>query len=194
MVQNATAIWNNRRTDYNLTWNVWDQQTPQNNSEKITHYASALAWLQYTPASGIVSGATYSILSKASGKAIDVEAGSTKQGANVLLWGNRNDSNQRWVVTSVGNNAYSITNVNSGMSLDLEGGKTDNGTNILQWGWNGGDNQKWYLQLDGEGYYTIVSVASGRAVDVEAGSTDNGANIIQWDINNQDNQKWLFVR
>jgi len=197
MVQNANEIWNNRRTDYDLTWNVWNQQTPQNNGEKITHYASALAWLQYTPATsdgGIVSGATYSILSKASGRAIDVEGGATTQGANVLQWDNQNASNQRWVVTAIGENTYSITNVNSGMSLDLEGGGTENGANILQWGWNGGDNQKWYLQADDEGYYTIVSVASGQAIDVEGGSTENGGNIIQWGINNQDNQKWMLIQ
>jgi predicted alpha-1,6-mannanase (GH76 family) len=74
MVQNANAIWSNRRTDYNLTWNAWNQHTPENSSEKITHYISAIAWLQYTPVSeeAIVSGETYSIISKSSGKAMDV--------------------------------------------------------------------------------------------------------------------------
>jgi len=199
MVQNATAIWNNRRTDYNLTWNAWDRATPRNNAEKITHYASSLAWLQYTPVKdsangGIVSGATYSIVSKASGKAIDVAGGSTAQGGNILQWANSNTTNQRWVITAVGNNAYSIVNVNSGMAMDLEGGGAANGANILQWGWNGGNNQKWLFQPDGGGFFTIVSVASGRAVDVANGSTADGGNIIQWDINGANNQKWSLTR
>lgn len=196
MVQNANAIWNNRRTDYNLTWNVWNQKTPQNAGEKITHYASALAWLQYTPSKSenIVSGQTYSIVSKSSGKVIDVAGGSLLQGADVLQWDNHNAANQRWIVTSLSGGSYSIINVNSNMSLDLEGGGTNNGANVLQWGWNNGNNQKWNLQPDGNGYYTIVSVASGKAIDIEAGSTANGGNIIQWTINGQDNQKWSFVR
>ncbi len=196
MVQNANAIWNNRRTDYNLTWNGWDQQTPSDDGTKVTKYISALAWLQYTPVSGsdIVSGATYSIISKSSGKAMDVAGGSTEEGANVLQWNNYNTGNQRWVINSVGGNAYSIINVNSGMSLDLEGGGVDNGANILQWGWHGGDNQRWYLQPDGQGFYTIISVASGRAIDVEANSTADGANLLQWDLHGNDNQKWSLVQ
>jgi hypothetical protein len=196
MVQNATAIWNNRRTDYNLTWNAWNAKTPQNAGEKITHYASAVAWLQYTPSKteSIVSGQTYSIISKSSGKAIDVAAASLTQGANVLQWDNTKAANQRWVVTALTGGSYSIINVNSGMSLDLEGGGAANGANVLQWGWNNGNNQKWTLQPDGNGYYVIVSVASGKAIDIEAGSMANGGNIIQWTINGQDNQKWSFVR
>lgn len=196
MVQNANSIWNNRRTDYNITWNGWNQSTPYNNSLKVTKYISALAWLQYAPIQGsdIVSGATYSIISKSSGKAMDVEAGSKVNGANVLQWQNYGNSNQRWVVTSVGNNQYSIINVNSGLSLDIEGGGIENGANVLQWSWHGGNNQRWFLCADGNGYYTIVSAASGRALDVAGASNDNGANILQWDIHSGDNQKWQFVR
>lgn len=194
MVQNANAIWNNRRTDYNVTWNGWDQPTTTANTLTPTKCVSAVAWLQFTPKSGgIISGTTYSIISKSSGKAMDVKAASTADGANVQQWTDGRGANQRWVVASVGNNAYSITAVHSNKCLDLAGGSSANGTNILQWGWNGGDNQRWLLQPDGQGYYTIVSVASGRAIDVDGGSATNGANVLQWNIHGGDNQKWSFV-
>ncbi|UII19621.1 RICIN domain-containing protein [Fulvivirga ligni] len=195
MVQNATSIWNNRRTDYNLTWNAWNQQTPNNGSMIPTQHVSAVAWLQFAPAKrpGITSGGTFSIISKASGKAVDVEAGSTSNGGNILQWTNYNQPNQRWVITEAATNAYRIRSAGSGLSLDLEGGNTANGTNVIQWGWNGGSNQMWYLVPDGQGYYSIVSVASGRALDVAGGSNENGANILQWNINDADNQKWSLV-
>ncbi|GAA5523406.1 RICIN domain-containing protein [Aliifodinibius salicampi] len=206
MVKNANAIWSNRRIDYDLTWNQWDRQTPQINSTKITRYISALAWLQYAPISssndgsgedeGIVPGATYSIISKNSGKAMGVEGASSQQGANVQVqqWDLSNVAHQRWVIHSVGDSSYSIVNKNSGMRLDLEGDGTRNGANIIQGSENDGDNQRWYLEQDGEGYYSIVSVASGRVADVEGSSTANGANLLQWEDNGQDNQKWIFVQ
>ena len=49
MRQNADAIMKNRRTDYDITWNAWDEQTPNDDSLKSTKFASATAWLQYTP-------------------------------------------------------------------------------------------------------------------------------------------------
>ena len=50
MKQNADAIMKNRRTDYDITWNGWDEQTPTDDNLKSTKFASATAWLQYTPA------------------------------------------------------------------------------------------------------------------------------------------------
>jgi predicted alpha-1,6-mannanase (GH76 family) len=196
MVQNSNAIWNNRRTDYDLTWNGWNEPTPYNSDVKVTKYISAVAWLQYTPIQGadVVSGEAYSIISKSSGKAMDVEGNSTEDGANVLQWQNYGQSNQRWIVTSVGDNQYSIINVNSGKSLDLDGGGEENGANVLQWEWHGGSNQRWYIVADGNSYFTIVSAASGRALDVADASTENGDNILQWDIHEGDNQKWEFVK
>ena len=50
MKQNADAIMKNRRTDLDITWNAWDEPTPTDDSLKSTKFASATAWLQYTPA------------------------------------------------------------------------------------------------------------------------------------------------
>ena len=50
MVQNANAAWGCRRTDHNIAWNGWTQQTPMNNSLPTSQFVSAVAWLQYTPA------------------------------------------------------------------------------------------------------------------------------------------------
>lgn len=47
--KNAKAAWSNRRTDWNLTWNGWDQQTPSDANGIPTNYVSAVALHQFTP-------------------------------------------------------------------------------------------------------------------------------------------------
>ncbi len=49
MKRNADAIMKNRRPDYDITWNGWDETTPKDDNLKSTKFASATAWLQYTP-------------------------------------------------------------------------------------------------------------------------------------------------
>ncbi len=50
MVQNANAAWGCRRTDDNIAWNGWTQQTPSDNTLVTSKFVSAVAWLQFTPA------------------------------------------------------------------------------------------------------------------------------------------------
>jgi hypothetical protein len=49
MIQNANAIWSNRRPDYNICWNGWDQNTPYDNDASPTKLVSALAWSNIHP-------------------------------------------------------------------------------------------------------------------------------------------------
>lgn len=49
-VDNANAILANRRSDIGVTWNGWDSPTPLDNTLVANEFMSAVAWLQYTPA------------------------------------------------------------------------------------------------------------------------------------------------
>ena len=140
----------------------------------------------------IISGATYSITSKQSGKALDVSDVSFDNGANIHQWQNYYADNQLWIITNEGNNEYSIKSVHSGKALDVSGVSMDDGANIHQWEYLGNDNQKWYLQRDGDGYFSIISVLSGKALDVDGAAVENGTNIHQWTYYGNDNQLWSF--
>ena len=50
MKQNADMIWSKRRTDRNLIWNQWDQQTPSDNVMSTVECVSAVVMLAATPA------------------------------------------------------------------------------------------------------------------------------------------------
>jgi hypothetical protein len=191
LVENCEAAWNTRRTDYNISNNDWLNGTPYTNQWGM-ECISALVIYSVTP-EPINSGWTYTIIAKNSGKALDVAGASTENGANVLQWTNGYSSNQKWVVTDLGNNEWSIVSANSGKSLDVEGGSNDNGANILQWDWHGGNNQRWYIESSKDGFYYIKSVQYGKHIDIQDGSADNGANVLLWEYTGGDNQRFRFV-
>lgn len=49
MRANSDAAWNNRRTDYNLSWNQWDKPTPTTNDLSIGWAVNAVVIMQMTP-------------------------------------------------------------------------------------------------------------------------------------------------
>ncbi|HYG36993.1 MAG TPA: RICIN domain-containing protein [Cytophagales bacterium] len=146
------------------------------------------------PPSGIVSGATYSVINVHSNKAMEVSNFSTANGGNVQQWDYVGGNSQKWRVTDVGGGAYNFININSGKCLDVADVSTANGGNLHQWDYVGGANQKWQIISNGDGTYRIISVHSGKAADVANVSTANGANIHQWDYVNGNNQKWRFTQ
>lgn len=87
----------------------------------------------------------YSIISYHSGKAVDVQAAETDEGANVQQHAYNGGDNQRWKFVPLGGGEVRIVSVNSGKCLDVKEASADDGANVQQAGCNGGDNQSWRL-------------------------------------------------
>jgi hypothetical protein len=87
----------------------------------------------------------FSIINRNSGKALDVNGGSTNAGTGIIQWDYSGGNNQQWQLTDIGFGYYKIINRNSNQSLDVNGGATWNGGNIIQWYWNNGSNQQWQI-------------------------------------------------
>lgn len=146
-----------------------------------------------TPAtSGIVSGGTYKLINRESGKALDVYNSSTADGADVIQWSTGSGNNQKWVITNMGN-GYRLINVNSKKALDVYNTSTENGADVIQWTDNGQKNQLWNIVDLGNGYYNLVNVNSGKLLDVDNKSTADGANVLQWISTGGYNQQWQIV-
>lgn len=143
---------------------------------------------------GALAQGTYYIISKSSGKAVDVDAWSTQNGGNIIQWqlGN-NQANQQWKVEHLGNNIYKLQSVLSGKVLDVSEVSTATGANVHQWDWVGGDNQKWKIENNGDGTFRLTAVHSGKVLDLSSSNPNNGANIQQWTWNGTDAQRWKFV-
>ncbi len=163
--------------------------------------SSGNQWIAYDDVSfslkagGIVSGSTYEIAARHSGKALDVTGGptATQDGANVQQWTYGGGSNQQWKVTDVGGGYYKLTAKHSGKCLDVNASGTTDGTNVQQWTDNGTDAQKWSITDVGNGYYELVAKCCRKALDVAAASSADGANVQQWTYGGGTNQQWAFT-
>jgi len=141
---------------------------------------------------GIISGAKYKLINRASGKAADVSGKSTTDGADVVQWTDNGGTNQQWIITSLPNGFNKLTNVNSKKVLEIHAWSTANSGDAVQYSDLGGNNQQWSLVPLGNGYYKIINRHSGKALD--GYGTSNGSDIIQYDYHGGNNQQWQLVK
>ncbi|MBQ8077436.1 MAG: RICIN domain-containing protein, partial [Eubacterium sp.] len=108
---------------------------------------------------------------------LDVYNCDNKDGTNVQLFNNINDSNQVFNVRYNGNGYYTLTHKKTNKVLDMYNGGTYFGTNINIYSSNNTDAQRWLIKSDEKGYYYIIAKNSGLFVDVKSGEVKNGTNI-----------------
>jgi uncharacterized repeat protein (TIGR03803 family) len=132
------------------------------------------------------------IVSRNSGKCLDVFGASTDAGASAIQWTCHGGTNQQWRLEQAGGGAVRIIARHSGLALDVFGASLDDVAPVIQWPVHGGDNQAWTLEPAGDGYVRLVVRDSGKAMDVEFASTDDGARVIQYTPHNGANQQWLL--
>jgi len=143
-------------------------------------------------ASALIPNATYRIVSKKSGKCLDVQGLSGDDGANVQQYPCHAGKNQMWRLIRTDDDLWFIIAVHSGKCLDVKNQSTADQVNVQQYQFHGGDNQKWELIPAGDGYYRIRAKHSGKCLDVEGASTADSANVQQYQCHHLDNQKWKF--
>jgi uncharacterized repeat protein (TIGR03803 family) len=138
------------------------------------------------------TGEFFEIVSRNSGKCLDVFGASTDAGAQAIQWICHGGANQQWRLEPAGGGAVRIIARHSGQALDVFGALLDDVTPIIQWPVHGGDNQAWTLEPAGDGYVRLVVRHSGKAMDVEFASTGDGARVIQYTPHSGANQQWLL--
>ncbi|WP_375419475.1 RICIN domain-containing protein [uncultured Hymenobacter sp.] len=141
---------------------------------------------------GPAVGRIYEISSKNGGKALEVSANSTANGARVQQWTWAGAASQKWKLVDVGGGYVRIVNSNSNKSLDIAGPSTTDGALTHQWDWFSQDSQYWQIVGNGDGTYRIVSKYSGKVLDVQNNSTADGAAVQQWTWGGGANQRWWF--
>jgi mannan endo-1,4-beta-mannosidase len=147
----------------------------------------------------IISGATYKILSKFSGKAVDVSYASTDTGALVIQMSPADSTNQEWLITNISNSKifgsyWEIASVNSGKALNVLGASTISGTPLEQMTYTAAANQKWQIIKDTAGYFQVINVKSSDCLDIMGLSTADGASLIQGTCITDNNQKFAFIK
>jgi hypothetical protein len=147
-----------------------------------------------TPTTPLVPTGWVNIVSKNSGKCMDVVYQSLSPAAGLIQYDCWGGDNQKFMFTPV-SGGFMITAKHSGMGLDVGGGPsaTFDGPPIIQWPYWGGSNEIFQVNPTSDGYVSINPTSSGKCFDVAWVSKDNGAPVIQWSCWGGDNQKWTLV-
>ncbi len=131
----------------------------------------------------------YKIISKNSGKALDVERGESENGKNVLQYMYHDAENQQWTIEKQQNGYFTIKNRKTDKVLTVEEFSTELGGNVHQWEYIGNTNQEWSIIPAGD-YYKIKNRNSGYLLTVANVSMDDNANVEQYQDENGNAQLW----
>lgn len=144
---------------------------------------------------------------------IDLNGGSTSNGAAIQIYTNNNSQAQAWKLLKVRNlreemdelafknkniisdGTYFISSSkNTSYVLDVSNGSKNNFGNIWLFKNNGTVAQAWTVKHDSKGYVTFINVGSNKAIDVYDGKANNYQNISQYTSNNSYAQKWIVTK
>ncbi|MFJ7243424.1 ThuA domain-containing protein [Kitasatospora sp. NPDC098652] len=140
-------------------------------------------------------GGRYVVTNAGSGKALEVQAASTADGAAVVQNPNTGAASQQWTLNGGANGPFTMKAQNSGKCLDLTADQVGvDGAKLWQWGCWGGVNQQWRVESVGSDTFRIVSAASGKCLDVPENSGTNGLQLNQYACNGTPAQQWKLSK
>ncbi len=154
----------------------------------------SLATAPAASAATIDPNATYVLVNRGSGKALDVYNLATNDGARIVQWTRNDGAQQQWQFVDSGNGYYRLKSRLSGKVLDVYNWSTADGGAIVQYTDYNQSNQQFRLQDVNGGYVTLISRHSGKAVEVQGASTADGAAVVQYTSWGGANQQWQLVR
>ncbi|MBT2378881.1 MULTISPECIES: non-reducing end alpha-L-arabinofuranosidase family hydrolase [unclassified Streptomyces] len=149
---------------------------------------------QPAEAATVDPNASYVLVNRNSGKALDLYNMATTDGARITQWTRNDQSQQQWQFVDSGGGYYRIKSRHSGKVLDVYNWSTANGGSIVQWADLNAANQQWRLADSSDGYVRFISRHSGKALEVQGASTADNANTVQYDDWGGTNQQWQLVK
>ncbi|WP_181958233.1 RICIN domain-containing protein [Nonomuraea deserti] len=144
-------------------------------------------------AADIDTSAYYQLVSRHSGKAIDVEGRSTANGAAIVQWAPGDGTNQQFQFVDSGGGFYRIKARHSGKVIDVSGASTADGAEVVQWTDTNAANQQFRIADSDGGHVRLINRNSGKALDVWEWSTADGGRISQYADLDGWNQQWRLV-
>ena len=144
-------------------------------------------------AATIDTGASYVLVNRNSGKALDVYNLATNDGARITQWTRNDGSQQQWQFVDSGGGYYRLKSRLSGKVLDVTGASTADGAAVVQWTDTNAANQQFSVQ-DVDGYLQLINRNSGKALEVQGASTADGGNVVQYADWNGTNQQWQLSK
>jgi len=143
-------------------------------------------------AATVDTSATYVIVNRNSGKAIDVYNWATNDGAPVNQWTRNDLAVQQWKFVDAGSGYYKIRSVHSGKVLELP--SSTDGVQLVQNADSGSTTQHFRLADSSGGYVRFINRHSNKALDVWEWSTADGAKIAGYTDLDGANQQWTLAK
>lgn len=141
----------------------------------------------------LVDGGIYRVLSKLSGKALDITDWSLAAGTELQQWeAQRRQENQEFYVRVLDANIITLTSAYSHMAIIARGDQ--NGAPVIQQDIVTGVQPQISVIRLPDHNYQLKFAATGKCIDVRDVSTADGARIQQWDCHGGDNQVWILNR
>lgn len=177
----------------NTTGGSGYQTTAHKNAERVVH----ITWGEDIQP---VIDARYTLVNRQSGKVMEVENGSSEDGANIRQGSPNYSDHQSWFVDPVPNTIggdWSYFTMkpfhDSSKTGDVWEWNLSAGADVRLYDYAGGSNQQWILEYVEDGYFTIRSRFSGKYLEVAEGSSTDGANIQLGDGSGGALQQWRFI-
>jgi peptidoglycan/xylan/chitin deacetylase (PgdA/CDA1 family) len=140
----------------------------------------------------VVTGDTYSVVSRFSNKCLDITEPAGVDGAKLQQWECHGGQNQKFRLQPVSGGIYNLVSLASGKCLDVEGPSVANGAKLQQWACSGGTNQQVRLKDAADGSKILSMVNSNKCLDIDGPSANNGARVHQWDCHAGTSQTWFL--
>ncbi len=124
-------------------------------------------------------GGTAKEIVGAGGKCVDVNGGSSTDGAKVQLWTCNSGANQKWTQTGTTLRALD-------KCLDVTGASQTDGAVVRLWTCSGSSGQNWSAQPDG-------TIRNGtKCLDANGAGSADGTQLILWTCHGGTNQRWTL--
>ncbi|MFF5363293.1 non-reducing end alpha-L-arabinofuranosidase family hydrolase [Streptomyces scabiei] len=155
---------------------------------------AAFLGAQPAAAATVDPNASYVLVNRNSGKALDVHNRATDDGARITQWTRNDQAQQQWQFVDSGGGYYRVKSRHSGKVLDVHNLSTANGGSIVQWADLNGTNQQWRLADSSDGHVRLIARHSGKALEVQGAGTADNANVVQYDDWGGTNQQWQLIK
>ncbi|MGJ6963848.1 family 43 glycosylhydrolase [Streptosporangium sp. G11] len=145
-------------------------------------------------AADIDTGASYILVNRHSGKALDVYNRATTDGAAIVQWSRNDGAWQQWQFVDSGGGYYRLRSRHSGKVLDISGGSTADGANVVQWSDTNAGNQQFRVVDSDSEHIRLINRNSGKTLETWEWSTADGGRISQYTDLGGANQQWRLVK
>ncbi len=183
---NNTCVWGSKKNAYKASEDMVNLLNPDSSLVYAPDTAGGFGETVTLCDTRLLSGVSYTITSKHSGKVLDIN------GDHIQQWAMDGENTQEWRIIAE-NDGYCriVSMADESKCIAVAENSAENGLNAELQEFNGSDSQLWKLVQNGS-HYGIVSKCSGDAagLDVYDWSTQDGGSINQWEYWGGDCQLW----